>query len=123
MKLYAKIIIFIAVLMGAALWANIHFSRLAVSEAMSAQIFDAAANVAADLAPEFRRALVSGKELDGIKALHAFTQRPGAVHAALTIARGSDRPHQRGAGRHPPRRPADGQGTAPGRAGFLPAHP
>ena len=88
MKLYVKIIIFIAVLMGAALWANIHFSRLAVSEAMSAQIFDAAANVAADLAPEFRRALVSGKELDGIKALHSFTQRTGAVYAGLTNARG-----------------------------------
>ena len=88
MKLYAKIIIFIAVLMGAALWANIHFSRLAVSEAMSAQIFDAAANVAADLAPDFRRALASGKELDGIKALHAFTQRTGAVYAGLTNARG-----------------------------------
>lgn len=88
MKLYAKVIIFILVLMGAALWVNIHFSRLAVSEAMSAQIFDAAANVAADLAPEFRRALASGKELDGIKALHAFTQRTGAVYAGLTNVRG-----------------------------------
>ncbi|HAN04419.1 MAG: hypothetical protein A2X29_07135 [Elusimicrobia bacterium GWA2_64_40] len=88
MKLYVKILIFIVVLMGAALWANIHFSRLAVSEAMSAQIFDAAANVAADLAPEFLRALASGKELDGIKALHAFTQRTGAVYAGLTNARG-----------------------------------
>ncbi|HCC47084.1 MAG TPA: hypothetical protein DEQ38_03060 [Elusimicrobia bacterium] len=89
MKLFAKIILFILVMMGAALWVNIHFSRRAVSEAMSAQIADGAASAALDLAQDFRRAFLSGKELDGIKALHAFTQKTGAVYAGLTAGDGT----------------------------------
>lgn len=89
MKLYVKILLFIVSLMGAALWANIHFSRVAVSEAMSAQITDSAASASADLADEFRAVFVSGKELDGIKALHALTQRTGAVYAGM-VSRSGD---------------------------------
>lgn len=89
MKLFAKIILFILVMMGAALWVNIHFSRRAVSEAMSTQIADGASSAALDLAQDFRRAFLSGKELDGIKALHAFTQKTGAVYAGLTAGDGT----------------------------------
>lgn len=89
MKLFAKISLFILGLIGTALWANIHFSRVAVSEAMSAQIADGAAAAAMDVAQEFRAAFASGKELDGIKALHAFTRKTGAVYAGMVTADGS----------------------------------
>ena len=88
MKLYAKILIFIAGLVGAALWVNIHFSRVAVSEAMSNQIADAAASAADSLAPDFRAAFESSREIDGIKALHAFAQRTGAVYAGMVTTQG-----------------------------------
>ena len=89
MKLYAKILLFIFFLVGSALWVNLHYSRLAVSEAMSAQITDSAAAAASALAPEFRQAFLSGKEIDGIKALHDFTQRTGALYAGLTLPDGT----------------------------------
>jgi PAS domain S-box-containing protein len=88
MKLHLKILLFIVLVMGAALWANIYFSRVAVSEAMSAQIADSAAAGALDLAPDFRAAFASGKELEGIKALHALTRKTGAVYAGMITAEG-----------------------------------
>jgi len=88
MRLYAKILIFIAGLVGAALWVNIYFSRVAVSEAMSAQIVDAAASAANSLAADLRAAFDSGKEIDGIKALHVFAQRTGAVYAGMVSLEG-----------------------------------
>jgi PAS domain S-box-containing protein len=88
MKLYAKILIFIAGLVGAALWVNIYFSRVAVSEAMSTQIADGAAAAADSLAPDFRAAFDSGKEIAGIKALHAFAQRTGAMYVGMVNLQG-----------------------------------
>lgn len=89
MKLYLKTVVFILLLIGSAFWINIHFSGLAVSEAMSAQIADSAAASAADLAPAFHKAFLSGRELDGIKALHAFSQKTGAVFSGLVKADGT----------------------------------
>jgi PAS domain S-box-containing protein len=88
MKLYAKILIFIIALTAAAFWVNVYFSRIAVTEAMSAQIADAAQASVANLAPEFRAAFTSGKELEGIKALHTYTQRTGAVYAGMVTLQG-----------------------------------
>ncbi len=89
MKLYLKIVTFILFLTGSAFLINMHFSGLAVSEAMSAQIADSAAMVAADQALSFQKAFVSGKELDGIKALHTFAQKTGAVYSGLVTADGT----------------------------------
>lgn len=88
MKLYAKILIFIAGLVGAALGVNIYFSRVAVFEAMSTQIADGAASAADSLAPDFRAAFDSGKEIAGIKALHAFAQRTGAMYVGMVNLQG-----------------------------------
>ncbi|MBI4351968.1 MAG: PAS domain S-box protein [Elusimicrobia bacterium] len=89
MKLYFKTVVFILLLIGSAFWINIHFSGVAVSEAMSAQIADSAAAAAGDLAPAFQKAFLSGKELDGIKALHAFSQKTGSVFAGLAATDGT----------------------------------
>jgi len=88
MRLYLKIILFILALIATGLWVNIYFSRIAVTEAMSAQIADSAASAAADMAPAFLKAFRSGKELDGLKALHAFTQKTGAVYSGLVTTNG-----------------------------------
>ena len=89
MKLYLKTVIFILLLSGTALWVNIYYSRAAVSEALSAQVTDSAASAAADLAPALQKAFLSGKELDGLKALHGFAQKTGAVYAGLVTAGGT----------------------------------
>lgn len=89
MKLFAKIILFVLVTIGAALGANVYFSRLYVSEAMSAQIADAAEAAAQDLAGDFRAAFASGRELAGIRALHEFTRKTGAVYAGMVTADGT----------------------------------
>ena len=89
MKLFAKIILFVLATIGAALGANIYFSRLYVSEAMSAQIADAAAASAQDLSGDFRAAFAARKELDGIRVLHAFTRKTGAVYAGMLAADGT----------------------------------
>lgn len=89
MKLYFKVLIFILVLISVALWVNIYFSRIAVTEAMSAQITDAAASVSADLTPSFQKVFSERKELEGIRALHAFAQKTGAVYAAAVAADGT----------------------------------
>jgi PAS domain S-box-containing protein len=88
MKLYIKILVFILFLVGAALGINIYFSKAAVSEAMSAQITDSAVSAAADLNPAFQKAFLSARELDGIKALHAFSQKTGAVYSGMVTADG-----------------------------------
>jgi len=89
MKLFVKIMLFVFVIIGTALSANIYFSRKAVAEGMSGQIADSAAAAAQDLAPDFRAAIASGKELDGIKALHAFTRKTGAVYAGMVSPEGT----------------------------------
>lgn len=89
MKLYFKIVVFILLLIGAALAIDIHFSQLAVTEAMSAQLTDSAVSAASDLTPDFQKAFISGKEINGIKALHTFTKKTGAVYAALVAADGT----------------------------------
>ena len=83
MKLYFKIVIFVLALIIVALWVDIHFTRVAVTEAMSAQIADSAVSAAGSMTPDFQKAFISGKELDGIKALHAFTQKTGAAYAGM----------------------------------------
>lgn len=83
MKLYFKIVIFVLALVSVSLWVDIHFTRVAVTEAMSAQIADSAVSAAVSMTPEFQQAFLSGKELDGIKALHAFTQKTGAAYAGM----------------------------------------
>lgn len=93
MKLYAKIVAFVLALISVALWVDIRFTRKAVTEAMSAQIADAAAAAAADQTGPFQQALSSGRELDGIKALHAFTQKTGAAYAALVSPDGGITAH------------------------------
>lgn len=93
MKLFAKIILFVLLIIGAALGVNIYFSRLYVSEAISAQIADAAEASAQDLAVNFRAAFASGRELEGIKALHEFTRKTGAVYAGMVTADGTVTAH------------------------------
>ena len=83
MKLHLKISIFTLSLVGVALWVNIHFSRKAVTEAVSAQIADGALSAADAIAPELQHALKSRSELEAIKALHAFEQRTGALYAGI----------------------------------------
>ena len=89
MKLYLKILIFILLLMGLALWVNIYFSRVAVTEAMSAQIADGAASAASDLTPALQKVFSERLELEGIKTLHAFAQKTGALYAAAVTADGT----------------------------------
>ncbi len=89
MKLYLKILIFILLLMGLALWVNIYFSRVAVTDAMSAQIADGAASAAADLTPSLQKVFTARLELEGIKTLHAFAQKTGALYAAAVAADGT----------------------------------
>lgn len=89
MKLYLKTVVFILFLIGSAFWINIHFSGVAVSEAMSSQIADSAALAVEDLAPAFHKAFLSGKELDGIKALHVFSQKTSAVFSGMVTADGT----------------------------------
>lgn len=89
MKLYLKVLVFILALISLALWVNVYFSRLAVTEAMSAQITDAASSVSAELAPSFQRVFAERKELEGIRALHAFAQKTGALYAAAVAADGT----------------------------------
>lgn len=83
MKLHFKIVIFVLSLIVVALWVDIHFTRVAVTEAMSAQIADSAVSAAGSMTPEFQKAFLSGKELDGIKTLHVFTQKTGAAYAGM----------------------------------------
>ena len=83
MKLYIKVVTFVLGLICVALWVDIRFTRKAVTESMSAQIADSGAAAAADQAPAFQKALAGGSELDGIKALHVFTQKTGASYDAL----------------------------------------
>ena len=89
MKLYLKILVFILLLMSVALWVNIYFSRIAVTEAMSAQIADGAASATVDLAPSFQKVFSGRLELEGIKTLHAFAQKTGALYAAAVTADGT----------------------------------
>lgn len=89
MRLYLKIVLYMLFMLGLALLADIYFSRSAVTEAMSTQITDAAVSASADLVPEFQKLLVSGNEPEGIKVLHAFGERTGAVYAALVAADGT----------------------------------
>jgi PAS domain S-box-containing protein len=89
MKLYLKVLVFILLLISVALWVNIYFSRIAVTEAMSAQITDSAAAASSDLAPSFQRVFSERRELDGIKALHAFAQKTGALYAAAVAVDGT----------------------------------
>jgi len=89
MKLYLKTVVFILALIGAALFVNIYFSKVAVSEAMSAQITDSAVSAAADLKPALQKAFLSARELDGIKVLHAFAQKTGAVYCGMVTADGT----------------------------------
>ncbi|KAF0125353.1 MAG: sensory transduction histidine kinase [Elusimicrobia bacterium] len=88
MKLHLKILLFILALIGSALWANIHFSRVAVTEAMTAQIAEAGEIAAAGLTAELRRALKEGDEQGGIKTLHDFARRTGALYAAAVLPDG-----------------------------------
>ncbi len=88
MKLYLKIMLFVLALILAAVWANIHFSRAAVSEAMSAQIAETGEVAASALVPDFRRALGAGSESEALKALQAFSLRTGALYAALLAPNG-----------------------------------
>ncbi|HBE88125.1 MAG TPA: hypothetical protein DDW67_03170 [Elusimicrobia bacterium] len=88
MKLHLKIMLFVLGLIGAALWANIHFSRAAVAEAMTAQIADSGEIAAAGLVADLRRALKDDDEPAGIKTLHAFARRTGAVYAAVVLPDG-----------------------------------
>ena len=89
MKLYLKVLLFLLMLISVALWVNIYFSRMAVTEAMSAQINDAAISTASDLAPALQEVFKEKKELGGIKVLHAFTQKTGALYAAAALADGT----------------------------------
>ncbi|MEI7528475.1 MAG: ATP-binding protein [Elusimicrobiota bacterium] len=89
MKLYLKTLLFILLLISAAFCVNIYFSSAAVSEAMGGQITDSAASAAADLTLGFQKAFLSGRELDGITALHAFAQKTGAVYAGMVTAEGT----------------------------------
>jgi len=83
MKLHLKIVLFVLSLISVSLWVDIHFSRVAVTDAMSAQISDSAVSASGDLIPDFQKAFLSGKELDGIKALHSLTQKTGAIYAGM----------------------------------------
>ncbi len=83
MKLYFKIVFFVLALISVALWVDIHYTKVAVTEAMSAQITDSAVSDAGSMTLELQKAFISGKELDGIKALHTFTQKTGAAYAGL----------------------------------------
>ncbi len=89
MKLYFKIVIFVLALISVSLWVDIHFTKVAVTEAMSAQIADSAVAAAGSMTQEFQKAFLSGKELDGIKALHAFTQKTGAAYAGMVAGDGT----------------------------------
>ncbi|OGR44656.1 MAG: hypothetical protein A2X35_04945 [Elusimicrobia bacterium GWA2_61_42] len=89
MKLYSKIFAFIITLIGISMWVNIHFSRKTVTEAMSAQITDNAASAVRDLGPTLQLAIESRKELEAIKALHAFEQKTGALYAAIVALDGT----------------------------------
>ncbi|OIO00169.1 MAG: hypothetical protein AUJ51_10775 [Elusimicrobia bacterium CG1_02_56_21] len=89
MKLYLKTVVFILFIVISAFWINIYYSGLAVSKAMSAQIADTAAAAAESLYPELRKALFTGNEMDGIKALHEYSQKTGAVYAGLLAPNGS----------------------------------
>lgn len=80
--------LFVLALIGGALWANIYFSRAAVTKAMTAQIAETGEIAAAGLAVELRRALKEGDEPGGIKALHAFARRTGALYAAAVLPDG-----------------------------------
>jgi signal transduction histidine kinase/HAMP domain-containing protein len=82
MKLHTKIMLFVLALIGAALWANIYFSRAAVAEAMTAQIAESGEIAAAGVLQDLRRAIKEGDEVEGIKALHVFARRTGALYAA-----------------------------------------
>ncbi|MDT8286809.1 MAG: ATP-binding protein [Elusimicrobiales bacterium] len=88
MKLHLKIMLFVLALIGGALWANIYFSRTAVTRAMTAQIAETGEIAAAGLTAELRRALKEGDEPGGIKALHAFARRTGALYAAAILPDG-----------------------------------
>jgi len=89
MKLHLKIFSFILALIGISLWVNIHFSRKAVADAMSAQITDNAASAVGDLGPAFEKALASRSELEAIKALHAFEAKTGALYASIVALDGT----------------------------------
>jgi signal transduction histidine kinase/HAMP domain-containing protein len=88
MKLHLKIMLFVLSLIGAALWANIHFSRAAVAEAMTAQIAEAGEIAAAGLMTDLSRALKERDEAGGIRTLHAFARRTGALYAAAVLPDG-----------------------------------
>jgi PAS domain S-box-containing protein len=83
MKLYLKIFGFILALVGVSLWVNVHFSGLAVTRAISAQITDSAVSATSELAAPLQKAIESRKELEAIRALHAFEQKTGALYAAI----------------------------------------
>jgi PAS domain S-box-containing protein len=89
MKLHVKIFSFILALIGISLWVNIHFSKKAVTDAMSAQITDNASSAVGDLAPVLEKAINSRSELEAIKALHAFEQKTGALYASIVALDGT----------------------------------
>ncbi|HOI43458.1 MAG TPA: ATP-binding protein [Elusimicrobiales bacterium] len=88
MKLHLKVMLFALALIGGALAANIYFSRAAVSEAISAQIAEAGESAATGLFPALREALNARSEAGGLRALHDFSRRTGALYAALVLADG-----------------------------------
>jgi PAS domain S-box-containing protein len=88
MKLYLKIFSFIIGLITVSLWVNVHFSKKAVSAAISEQITDSAVSAVADLSGQIQKAIKSGRELDAIKVLHVFEQKRGARYAALVAPDG-----------------------------------
>jgi len=89
MKLYLKIMVFILVLISVALWTNRYFSRIAVTEAMSAQITDSAVSAVSDLVPALQSVFADKNELKGLKTLHAFAQKTGALYAAAVLPDGT----------------------------------
>ncbi|HAT72878.1 MAG TPA: hypothetical protein DCS63_08695 [Elusimicrobia bacterium] len=89
MKLRIKIFAFILTLVGVSLWANIHFSRSAVTQAISTQITGAALAAASDMGPALRKAMRSGEEIETIKALQVFRQKTGALYASLVATDGT----------------------------------
>ncbi|GEM_PF-1717125 len=88
MKLHLKVMLFALALIGGALAASIYFSRAAVSEAISAQIAEAGQIAATGMFPALRKALNARSEAEGLKVLHDFSRRTGALYAALVLADG-----------------------------------
>lgn len=83
MSLYTKTLLFVAALLGTSLVTRIYYSKKIVSQVVSGQIADFAASAAAESGPDFQKAIASGNELDGIKALHVFGVKTKALYSGL----------------------------------------